>query len=54
LPVQYADYAEWQREWLAGERLDRLLAYWKGALAELPTLDLPTDRRRQRMPRPDP
>ena len=46
LPVQYADYAEWQQEWLAGERLDRLLAYWKSALAELPTLDLPTDRRR--------
>jgi amino acid adenylation domain-containing protein len=50
LPVQYADYAEWQHEWLAGERLDRLLAYWKSALAELPTLDLPTDRRRLPVP----
>ena len=46
LPVQYADYADWQRERLTGGALRRLLAYWKPALAELPTLELPTDRPR--------
>jgi len=46
LPVQYADYAVWQREWLQGEVLERQLAYWKPALAELPVLELPTDRPR--------
>ncbi len=44
LPVQYADYAIWQREWLQGEVLDKQLAYWKERLAGAPTvLDLPTD-----------
>jgi amino acid adenylation domain-containing protein len=47
LPVQYADYAVWQRRWLQGEVLDRQLAYWKEKLAGAPpTLDLPTDRPR--------
>jgi len=46
LPVQYADYADWQRELLAGEKLEGLLSYWATALAELPVLDLPTDRPR--------
>ncbi len=46
LPVQYADYAVWQREWLQGEVLEQQLAYWKPALAELPALELPTDRPR--------
>src|SRR5688500_5957089 len=47
LPVQYADYAVWQREQLAGEVLDRQLSYWKERLAGAPTvLDLPTDRPR--------
>ena len=46
LPVQYADFAVWQRERLQGDALERLLAYWKPALAELPTLELPTDRPR--------
>ncbi|HKV11086.1 MAG TPA: amino acid adenylation domain-containing protein, partial [Thermoanaerobaculia bacterium] len=42
LPVQYADFAAWQREWLAGERLAAQLAWWRGRLAgELPVLDLP-------------
>ncbi len=48
LPVQFADYAEWQREVVAGERLERLLAWWTTALADLPTLALPTDRPRPR------
>jgi amino acid adenylation domain-containing protein len=47
LPVQYADYAVWQREQLAGEVLDRQLAYWKGRLAGAPELlELPTDHPR--------
>jgi amino acid adenylation domain-containing protein len=47
LPVQYADYAVWQREQLAGEVLDRQLAYWRERLADAPALlELPTDRPR--------
>ncbi|OSZ57397.1 non-ribosomal peptide synthetase, partial [Streptomyces pharetrae CZA14] len=42
LPVQYADYAHWQR----GRGTDDHLAYWKEHLAGLETLDLPTDRPR--------
>ncbi|HEX4494599.1 MAG TPA: amino acid adenylation domain-containing protein [Thermoanaerobaculia bacterium] len=46
-PVQYADYAAWQRQWLAGDVLAAQLAYWRGALAGAPPLlDLPTDRPR--------
>ena len=50
LPVQYADFAAWQREWLQGEVLERQLAYWRGALADLPVLELPTDRARATTP----
>jgi amino acid adenylation domain-containing protein len=46
LPVQYADFAVWQREWLTGEVLERQLAYWRERLAGAPTLALPTDRPR--------
>jgi amino acid adenylation domain-containing protein len=47
LAVQYADYAVWQREQLAGEVLDRQLSYWKERLAGAPELlELPTDRPR--------
>jgi amino acid adenylation domain-containing protein len=46
LPVQYADYAIWQHEWLKGATLDSLLAHWRRALADLPDLELPTDRPR--------
>ncbi|HSK74824.1 MAG TPA: amino acid adenylation domain-containing protein, partial [Thermoanaerobaculia bacterium] len=47
LPVQYADFAAWQRRWLAGEVLERELAYWRGQLGDAPpVLDLPTDRPR--------
>ncbi|NEQ48307.1 MAG: SDR family NAD(P)-dependent oxidoreductase [Leptolyngbya sp. SIOISBB] len=42
LPIQYADYAIWQRHQLQGQRLDDLLAYWQRQLANLPTLKLPT------------
>ncbi len=47
LPVQYADYAYWQRQWLAGAVLDRQVAYWQQQLSgTLPVLHLPTDRSR--------
>ncbi|HEU4556305.1 MAG TPA: non-ribosomal peptide synthase/polyketide synthase [Longimicrobium sp.] len=47
LPVQYGDYAVWQREQLEGEVLDRQLAYWRGRLAGAPELlELPTDHPR--------
>ncbi len=47
LPVQYVDYAAWQREWLQGEALERQLAWWREALAGAPPLlELPTDRPR--------
>ncbi|HEX3759507.1 MAG TPA: amino acid adenylation domain-containing protein [Kofleriaceae bacterium] len=47
LPVQYADFAHWQRRWLTGEVLDAQLAYWTRALAGAPpTLELPADRPR--------
>ena len=46
LPIQYVDYAVWQRDWLKGEILDTQLSYWKRQLENIPTLQLPTDRRR--------
>ncbi|MET0649873.1 MAG: amino acid adenylation domain-containing protein [Pyrinomonadaceae bacterium] len=47
LPVQYADFAVWQREWLQGEVLEEQLRYWRRQLGgELPVLNLPTDRPR--------
>ena len=47
LPIQYADYAAWQRGWLRGEALESQLSYWRGHLAGAPPqLELPTDRRR--------
>ncbi|HEX8905872.1 MAG TPA: condensation domain-containing protein, partial [Longimicrobiaceae bacterium] len=44
LPVQYADFAVWQRERLDGPALERELDYWRGALDGAATLALPTDR----------
>ena len=46
LVVQYADFAVWQRRWLAGEVLAGQLAYWRGRLAGAPVLELPADRPR--------
>ncbi len=43
LPIQYADFAMWQRQWLQGEILEEQLAYWKRQLADISVLDLPTD-----------
>ncbi|MCB1057986.1 MAG: AMP-binding protein, partial [Acidobacteria bacterium] len=50
LPVQYADYAAWQRRRLAGERLEDLLGFWRGALDGVESLELPTDRPRPAVP----
>lgn len=46
LEIQYADFAVWQQGWLQGEVLQQQLAYWRQQLANLPTLDLPTDLQR--------
>jgi len=44
LPLQYADFAHWQREWLQGEVLETQLAYWRQQLDDISVLNLPTDR----------
>ncbi|HEU4881191.1 MAG TPA: amino acid adenylation domain-containing protein, partial [Longimicrobium sp.] len=47
LPVQYADYAAWQREQLRGDEMERLLAYWRQQLSGAPALlELPVDHPR--------
>jgi amino acid adenylation domain-containing protein len=47
LPIQYADYALWQRQWLQGEVLERQLGYWKTQLNDAAAvLELPLDRPR--------
>lgn len=47
LPIQYADFAQWQRQWLQGEVLASQVNYWRQKLAgNLPTIKLPFDRSR--------
>ncbi|HYV11048.1 MAG TPA: condensation domain-containing protein, partial [Pyrinomonadaceae bacterium] len=46
LPIQYADFVLWQREWLQDELLSEQLEYWKKQLTGAPALELPTDRPR--------
>jgi amino acid adenylation domain-containing protein/non-ribosomal peptide synthase protein (TIGR01720 family) len=47
LPIQYADFAHWQRNWLQGDALEKQLAYWKQKLSGAPgVLELPTDHPR--------
>jgi amino acid adenylation domain-containing protein/thioester reductase-like protein len=47
LPIQYTDFALWQRQWLQGRVLESQLAYWKQQLSNAPAvLELPTDRPR--------
>jgi len=41
LPIQYADFAHWQRQWLHGEVLNTQLRYWKQQLQDVPVLNLP-------------
>ncbi|MFF8393073.1 amino acid adenylation domain-containing protein [Streptomyces sp. NPDC016172] len=48
VPFQFADFAIWEREWLSGSQLDRLLSYWQENLRDLPVVELPTDH-----PRPE-
>jgi amino acid adenylation domain-containing protein len=43
LPLQYADFSVWQREWLRGDVLQAQLDYWKHELAGVPVLEVPTD-----------
>jgi non-ribosomal peptide synthetase component F len=43
LPIQYADFAVWQRQWLQGGALEEKLEYWRNQLAGVETLTLPTD-----------
>ncbi|HKX29664.1 MAG TPA: condensation domain-containing protein, partial [Blastocatellia bacterium] len=51
LPIQYADFAVWQRNRLRGAILEQQLAYWRRQLGgELPVLELPTDRPRPAVP----
>ncbi len=52
LPLQFPDYAEWQRDWLQGAALDAQLTYWQDRLTGAPSLDLPTDRPRRAVQRP--
>lgn len=45
LPIQYSDFARWQRDWLKAGNLDKQLAYWRKQLGgDLPVIKLPTDR----------
>ena len=46
LPIQYADFSVWQREWLQGEVLEQQLQYWRQQLAGSQPLELPSDRPR--------
>jgi len=51
LPIQYADYAAWQRQWLSGEVMEERLGWWKRQLAGAPqVIDLPLDRQRPAVP----
>ena len=48
--IQYADYAQWQRQWLGSEEFQRQMSFWKEQLgAGVPALELPTDRPRPAM-----
>ena len=46
LPIQYADFARWQHEWLTGDVLAKQLGYWQKQLDDVATLQLPTDHPR--------
>ena len=51
LPIQYVDYALWQRRWLEAGELERQLAYWQATLGdEQPVLELPLDHARPATP----
>ncbi|MEJ7675840.1 MAG: amino acid adenylation domain-containing protein [Chitinophagaceae bacterium] len=46
LPIQYCDYALWERNYLQGEILDKKVGYWKDVLKGVAVLQLPTDHQR--------
>ncbi len=47
MSIEYADFSAWQRRWLTGDTLERLVAYWKARLqGHAPSINLPTDRPR--------
>ncbi|MBO0782396.1 MAG: amino acid adenylation domain-containing protein, partial [Ktedonobacteraceae bacterium] len=50
LPIQYADFAVWQREYLTGRLLESEVGYWRERLKDAATLELPTDHARPAMP----
>ena len=50
LPIQYSDFAVWQRNWLSGARLESQSAYWRKQLGGVGVLRLPTDRPRPSSP----
>ncbi|MBD2435870.1 condensation domain-containing protein [Nostoc sp. FACHB-110] len=51
LPIQYVDFAVWQRQYLQGEKLATLLSYWQQKLGgQLPVVELPTDMPRPKLP----
>jgi amino acid adenylation domain-containing protein len=50
LPIQYSDFAHWQRQHTGGELLEGQVRYWKQQLSGCPPLDLPTDRPRPSVP----
>ncbi|MEE8583966.1 MAG: amino acid adenylation domain-containing protein, partial [Acidobacteriota bacterium] len=50
LPIQYADFAHWQRKWLQGEVYEKQLRYWKRRLDGMTALELPADRPRPTQP----
>lgn len=47
LRIQYVDFAQWQRQWLSGDELERQLGYWRQQLTGSEVLNLPTDRPRR-------
>jgi amino acid adenylation domain-containing protein len=49
LPIQYADFSQWQRQWLQGDVLDQQLKYWTEKLKDIVNLDLPVDQVRPRL-----
>src|SRR3972149_1367476 len=50
-PIQYGDFASWQRDWLQGAVREELTAFWKSQLAgELPVLRLPSDQPKPAVP----
>jgi hypothetical protein len=54
LPLQYSDFAEWQRRWFEGEALEAQLDYWRRRLGgQLPVLHLPRGQERPMVPRHD-